>query len=219
MSVLRKEKSPLTTADIANPQPAGTMRDDGIIDETDIDPTDRRPPRSAAATSGAAPSFTEYEDAVADKDRDDTYDGEIVNSSVDSAPAATNVDSPAPSSSGTRQPASQTNPSGRESAASQTTAAPQANGRHDSPLFDDAELRDFRERWDQVQTSFVDEPRHAVEQADTLVATVVKRIAEQFSEERAKLEKQWDRGDNVSTEDLRQGFKRYRAFFDRLLAF
>jgi hypothetical protein len=55
--------------------------------------------------------------------------------------------------------------------------------------------------------------------ADTLVANVVKRIAEQFAEERAKLEKQWDRGDNVSTENLRQGFKRYRAFFDRLLTF
>jgi hypothetical protein len=222
VSVLRKEKTPLTTADIANPQPAGAMRDDVVTDETDIDPADRRPPRSAAATSGAAPSSTEYEDAVAEDDRNDTYDGEIVNSSVDSAPAATNVDSPAPSStssSGTRQSANQTSPSGRESAAPQTTAASQANGRHDSPLFDDAELRDFRERWDQVQTSFVDEPRHAVEQADTLVATVVKRIAEQFSEERAKLEKQWDRGDNVSTEDLRQGFKRYRAFFDRLLAF
>jgi hypothetical protein len=86
-------------------------------------------------------------------------------------------------------------------------------------LFAENELRDFRTRWDQIQTSFVDEPRRAVEQADTLVANVVKRIAEQFAEERAKLEKQWDRGDNVSTENLRQGFKRYRAFFDRLLTF
>jgi hypothetical protein len=52
-----------------------------------------------------------------------------------------------------------------------------------------------------------------------LVANVVKRIAEQFSTERAQLEKQWDSGDNVSTEDLRQALKRYRSFFDRLLAF
>ncbi len=109
---------------------------------------------------------------------------------------------------------------GGDSAASQNTAAgAHVNGRHESPLFAENELRDFRARWDQVQTSFVDEPRHAVEQADTLVATVVKRIAEQFAEERSKLEKQWDRGDNVSTEELRQGFKRYRAFFDRLLSF
>ena len=86
-------------------------------------------------------------------------------------------------------------------------------------LFPDDELHNFRARWDQVQTSFVDEPRKAVERADTLVANVVKRIAEQFSSERSQLEKQWDRGDNVSTEDLRQALKRYRSFFDRLLSF
>ena len=88
-----------------------------------------------------------------------------------------------------------------------------------APLFPDDELHNFRARWDQVQTSFVDEPRQAVEQADSLVASVVKRIAEQFSSERARLEEQWAKGDNVSTEDLRQGLKRYRAFFDRLLSF
>jgi hypothetical protein len=86
------------------------------------------------------------------------------------------------------------------------------------PLFPDDELHNYRARWDQVQTSFVDAPRQAVEQADSLVANVVKRIAEQFSTERAQLEMQWDRGDNVSTEDLRQTLRRYRSFFDRLLA-
>jgi hypothetical protein len=215
MSVLRKEE-PLTTADIANQPRAGTMRDD-VIDETDVDPSDRRPPRSAAATS-AAPSSTEYEDAVATADRDDTYDGEIVNSSVDSTATAEGVKARSQSGSARQTPGQPYPPRG-ESNAPQTTADSQGTGRHESPLFNEAELRDFRSRWDQVQTSFVDEPRRAVEQADTLVATVVKRIAEQFAEERAKLEKQWDRGDNVSTEDLRQGLKRYRAFFDRLLAF
>ena len=86
-------------------------------------------------------------------------------------------------------------------------------------LFPDDELHNFRARWNQVQTSFVDEPRQAVQQADGLVANVVKRIAEQFSAERAQLEKQWDSGDNVSTEDLRQALRRYRSFFDRLLTF
>jgi len=100
----------------------------------------------------------------------------------------------------------------RESAAQQRTAEP-------NPLFPDDELHNFRARWDQVQTSFVDEPRQAVEQADGLVANVVKRIAEQFSAERATLEQQWAQGDNVSTEDLRQALRRYRSFFDRLLAF
>lgn len=46
-----------------------------------------------------------------------------------------------------------------------------------------------------------------------------QRNAEQFAAERATLEDQWGKGDNVSTEDLRQSLKRYRSFFDRLLSF
>jgi hypothetical protein len=53
--------------------------------------------------------------------------------------------------------------------------------------------------------------------ADKLVAAVMQRLAEGFSNERSGLEKQWDRGDNVSTEDLRIALQRYRSFFDRLL--
>jgi hypothetical protein len=32
------------------------------------------------------------------------------------------------------------------------------------------------------------------------------------------LEEQWDRGEEASTEDLRIALKRYREFFERLLA-
>ena len=207
----------------------GGMPGDIVVDEMDIDPADRRPPQSAAARS-----FTSRDTVAGDNtdDIDDTYDGEILNSSVDSVqsadiPNVENMDSvsgnsvsrPAPSGIG-RQIPKQTSAFAADSAASQNMAAgAEVDGRNESPLFAENELRDFRARWDQVQTSFVDEPRHAVEQADTLVATVVRHIAEQFAEERSKLEKQWDRGDNVSTEELRQGFKRYRAFFDRLLSF
>ena len=66
--------------------------------------------------------------------------------------------------------------------------------------------------------SFVDEPRQAVEEADALVADLMTRLAQSFSEERKGLEGQWDRGDDVSTEDLRVALQRYRTFFDRLLA-
>jgi hypothetical protein len=86
-----------------------------------------------------------------------------------------------------------------------------------APLLAADEIPAFRSRWDGIQTSFVDEPRHSVEQADTLVAEVMKRLAETFAAERAKLEQQWSQGDNVSTEDLRVALQRYRSFFDRLL--
>lgn len=87
-----------------------------------------------------------------------------------------------------------------------------------APLFPTNELEDLRTRWKEIQTGFVDEPRKAVEQADGLVASAMKRLAEVFAEERSRLEQQWDRGDNVSTEDLRVGLQRYRSFFDRLLS-
>ena len=84
-------------------------------------------------------------------------------------------------------------------------------------LFEPAVLNDFNSRWSAIQTGFVDEPRSAVQQADALVSDVIKRIADSFSGERAQLEQQWDRGDNVSTEDLRVALQRYRSFFSRLL--
>jgi hypothetical protein len=84
-------------------------------------------------------------------------------------------------------------------------------------LFPENESKNFHKRWTDIQTAFVDEPRLAVERADELVAEVIKRLASSFAEERSRLEGQWGRGDNVSTEDLRVALQRYRAFFDRLL--
>jgi hypothetical protein len=105
--------------------------------------------------------------------------------------------------------------------AGQTTAAVDSTLGSDQPgqLFPAGELNDLRAKWDKAQIGFVDEPRTAVKQADELVATVVTRISEQFAAARTELEHQWDRGDDVSTEDLRQALRRYRSFFDRLLAF
>ena len=91
-------------------------------------------------------------------------------------------------------------------------------GHQSTPLFSTGEAQELRSRWDAIQTGFVDEPRKSVEEADVLVATAMKRLAEIFTEERLKLEGQWDRGDNVSTEDLRLALQRYRSFFSRLLS-
>jgi hypothetical protein len=87
-----------------------------------------------------------------------------------------------------------------------------------SPLFPGDELENLRHRWQDVQGSFVDDPRSAVRNADELVASVMTRLAQVFAEERGKLEHEWDKGESVSTEDLRVALRRYRAFFDRLLS-
>ena len=55
---------------------------------------------------------------------------------------------------------------------------PSATTEATEPLFPSNELETLRTRWKEVQTAFVDEPRKAVEQADGLVASAMKRLAE-----------------------------------------
>jgi hypothetical protein len=85
-------------------------------------------------------------------------------------------------------------------------------------LLEDGELQSLKARWKDIQAEFVEEPTTAVRQADALVAELMQRLATMFASERADLENRWAGGTEVSTEDLRQGLRRYRSFFERLLA-
>jgi hypothetical protein len=84
-------------------------------------------------------------------------------------------------------------------------------------LLDHAESEHLRTRWNEIQGRFVDEPRSAVQQADTLVSEVIDKITEMFANEHGALEEQWKDGNDVSTEDLRQALQHYRSFFNRLV--
>jgi hypothetical protein len=95
----------------------------------------------------------------------------------------------------------------------------------DAPAGDDRsrealvpEPHGYQTRWDAIQAGFVDEPRRSVAEADALVAEVIDDITAAFAAARADLEAQWSEGGEASTEDLRQAFRRYRSFFQRLLA-
>jgi hypothetical protein len=63
-----------------------------------------------------------------------------------------------------------------------------------------AECDRLRTRWEEIQTGFVDDPHRTFEQADDLVAEVMRRLAERFA-----------------TDDLPAALARYRAFFQRVL--
>ncbi len=90
---------------------------------------------------------------------------------------------------------------------------------HDSEsLFGGIDMSGLRSRWDDVQAAFVDDPRECVQKADRLVSDVVDQLTTGFAEARSRLEEQWSRGQEASTEDLRQALKRYREFFQRLLS-
>jgi hypothetical protein len=84
-----------------------------------------------------------------------------------------------------------------------------------SPNPDESE--NFRTLWNEIQGKFVEEPRAAVQHADTLVSELIEKITQQFSSEQSSLERQWKEGKDVSTEDLRKALLGYRSFFNRLV--
>jgi hypothetical protein len=140
-------------------------------------------------------------------------------------------DQAAPITEGTRPPADERTAAPRgegrtEAAAADQSveAAPRSTGEHASASNGGGSLlpadmdATFQQRWEGIQTRFVDEPRGAVEDADGLVANLMQQLAEGFAKERERLEAQWGRGEDISTEDLRVALQRYRTFFQRLLS-
>lgn len=86
-------------------------------------------------------------------------------------------------------------------------------------LFGPEATADFRARWDVVQRSFVDDPQQAVRDGDVLVTQVIESLSRTFAEQRTGFEKNAkNSGSDQSTESLRLALRRYRAFFERLLA-
>jgi hypothetical protein len=93
-----------------------------------------------------------------------------------------------------------------------------ASDRPHAQLLEGNEMQSMLAQWKDIQAEFVDEPRKAVQDADALVADLMQRLAQMFATERDQLESRWSGGGEVSTEDLRDGLRRYRFFFERLLA-
>ncbi len=75
----------------------------------------------------------------------------------------------------------------------------------------------YARRWESIQVGFVDDPRAAVHEAETLVSDVMGEVIATFQQQRQQLEAQWSGGGQASTDDLRGAFQRYRDFFHRLL--
>jgi hypothetical protein len=197
-------------------------------DQPTEDQPDRQPIRTADRAGQAAPATP---DAVTTADMaaaGDRAAGAPSTSQPDAAPPASQPDA-APSAS---QPAAA---QARQSAAAQAEAeavpeAPKAEARAATEteaeatseaaasLFPAEQSSGYRSRWQEIQTGFVDEPRAAVQEADSLVAEMMRQLARTFADERRQLEAQWSEGEEISTEDLRLALRRYRSFFDRLLS-
>ncbi|GHI09870.1 hypothetical protein AQI88_15860 [Streptomyces cellostaticus] len=86
------------------------------------------------------------------------------------------------------------------------------------PLLTDDEERGYRDRWQDIQSRFVDDPREAVHDADALAADVMQTLATAFALHKKDLEGTWSQGQRVDTEELRGALRRYRSFLNRLLS-
>jgi hypothetical protein len=191
--------SELSTADLAG----GTSSRDRLARESDATASTLEP-RHDLREDGFRSTDTDFRDTDGRDTEFDTRDEAITPPMSSTTPAASTA-----SLASTPRRTPLANPAATDGATSDTGA---------EPLFPSSEAEGFRGRWVEVQTGFVDEPRNAVEQADSLVAEMMQRLAGVFADERGKLEEQWSRGDDIGTEDLRQALRRYRSFFDRLLS-
>lgn len=79
-------------------------------------------------------------------------------------------------------------------------------------FFDGDTVTSFRDRWQVLQSDFVDDPARAVSAADELVDEVINELAQRKN----GLEEQWRDGPD-DTEELRVAMREYRSFFNQLL--
>jgi hypothetical protein len=85
-------------------------------------------------------------------------------------------------------------------------------------LFAAEQAEGYRDRWIEIQSSFVDDPSAAVRAGDELVAEVMSALANSFAGQRHRMESQLGNSGSANTEDLRVALRSYRSFFERLLS-
>jgi hypothetical protein len=180
------------------------------------------PPRGLTTDQIAAGGTTPDQDDVLAPDERDYDNNSYDNNSYDNAaPFATDQASPGyadHSATGTVNGSGATGTVNGGGVAGTVNGGVAADSGARASLLDDSELQSMTMRWKDIQAEFVDEPAEAVQEADALVAELMQRLAAMFSTQRAELETRLASDNEVSTEDLRQGLRRYRSFFERLLA-
>jgi hypothetical protein len=84
-------------------------------------------------------------------------------------------------------------------------------------VFADDQANGFRDRWREVQASFVDDPTTAVRSADELIGEVVGALNAALQERQRTLGEGWRDASDVATEEMRATLVRYRAVFQRII--
>ena len=186
----------------------GTAESDSVTHDT-VDTTehDRTPEYADTADTTEHDRTPEYADTADTTDTTDTteYDrtGEYPDTTADQQLTA---ETPEPAYAGAATAA------GTSLDGQTEQRAPQAV-EEDWQLFGDHDRTELHSRWAEVQGSFVDDPRQALEQAEHLVSELVQSLTDRFNERKAELVAH----DTTDTEDLRLAMRRYRVFFRQVL--
>ncbi|MEU4323684.1 hypothetical protein [Nonomuraea dietziae] len=82
----------------------------------------------------------------------------------------------------------------------------------------DQDVDQAHTRWHDLQATFVDDPRQAMEQADQLVDEVVNALTSSLTTRTSELGDRWKNTDQGDTEQLRLALRDYGAMLEQLLA-
>jgi hypothetical protein len=201
------------------PEDDGFPPDESAVDESEADETDvddesqlsAEPEPSPSEGPEMAPARAAEDDTVVEGDPLDTEPPTAEPSAAE--PPTTARSAGAPSTAAAERPAGESEP--EAALGGPDTAATDLASSRDKPLLADA--TGYQDRWYEIQTGFVDEPGRAVQSAGELLTEVMDDLTRRLTSELEAVDARQGAGDEVSTEDLRMAFQRYRLFFDRLL--
>ncbi|SCG14519.1 hypothetical protein GA0070610_0724 [Micromonospora echinofusca] len=170
---------------------------------------DARPDERQARRGDAEALPTDAVDGRPERRADLTEDAEAGAAGYGSATPAM-VDPDAEHTPAGRAGAGKLEAAGLDRPAGATVAAEPAS------LFDPAMAQGFRDRWRDVQLRFVDDPRAAAGEAQSLVDEAIQALSSALSAQKNKLGG-WQDAGSSDTEQLRMAVRHYRDFLDRVL--
>jgi hypothetical protein len=232
------DEAALADVDHGEFPPDGHSRPDEVstgkpaVGVAEVPPPAETLPPGEAGNAQAEPSGTVYRDAAAtgDEHADTARDeGDRLDETDLMGAAATGPDHPGEAE---RAEAERADEADRADEAQRTDEAERTEAqRTDEPeelapgevpvvttiVLWEAEVVDgFRDRWQQIQLRFIDDPRHAAQQAQTLTGDVCDGLTSALGRHRSELDR-WQSAQLDDTEELRMTVRRYRDLLDRLL--
>lgn len=79
-------------------------------------------------------------------------------------------------------------------------------------------IAELQHRWLVTQAQLLDDPRDAVREAGLLIGDALQFLTATYAGHRDRIERMWKNDDSLSTDELREIMRRYRALFQHVLS-